>query len=163
MKTITGNLIGIILFALAIYFYMLTLTIIAILLVLLIIGGYENIKRERRLKKFKVKCEGNYFILYSSNKRLKGIIEKELMPIFKFDYTVIYNNRNTIESDIHKDITNYLQIQSSGLKFPILYRIEKEGVQSRSFYEEVNELKQEYISKDVFNTKVNNKLNKLKL
>lgn len=100
------------------------------------------------------------FILYSSNKRLKPTIETELKPLFDFEYGIIYNNRNIIESNLDAEIINFLQNQSIGFKLPILYKITKEKIIATSFYEDVYEFKEQRIIQEVFKTRVNNKLNK---
>ena len=94
------------------------------------------------------------------NKKLKQTIETDLKPLFDFDYTVIYNNRNKIESNLDEETINHLQNHSVELKLPILYKVTKEKILVNSFYEEVNEIKEKYINKEVFEKRINNKLKK---
>jgi hypothetical protein len=156
-----GNLIVIIITCYIIETFPKTcLSIIGIFGVFIVYLLIKDEIRQKRIKRLIKKNDNKQFMLYSSNKRLKPTIETKLKPLFDFDYTIIYNNRNKIESDLDEEIINYLQNNSIGYKLPILYKITKEKVLVTSFYEDVYEFKEQRIIQEVFEKRVTNKLNK---
>ncbi len=161
MKQTAGNIAAIIIACFIIKTFPKTvLGIVGAIVLLIAILWIKDILRKKRIKHFMKKNDKKGFILYSSNKRLKPTIETELKPLFDFEYGIIYNNRNIIESNLDAEIINFLQNQSIGFKLPILYKITKEKIIATSFYEDVYEFKEQRIIQEVFKTRVNNKLNK---
>lgn len=134
--------------------------IVLLIIIICVIAFLGDSLRTKRIKRFMKQNNGKYFLSYSSNKKLKQTIETDLKPLFDFDYTVIYNNRNKIESNLDEETINHLQNHSVELKLPILYKVTKEKILVNSFYEEVNEIKEKYINKEVFEKRINNKLKK---
>jgi hypothetical protein len=159
MKRTAGNITA---FAIGCFiikaFPKVVLCIVIFFILIIIFVLIREALRTNKVKQFMKQNNGKYFISYSSNKRLKPFIETKLKPLFDFDYTIIYNNRNKIESELNAEIINYLQNQSVGLKLPILYKVTKEKIIVTSFYEDVYEFKEQRIIQEVFKTRINNKL-----
>ena len=161
MKETINNIIAFIVVGILIIEFPKTiLSIIGIITVIILYALAKEEFKQKRVKRFIKKNDNKQFMLYSSNKRLKQTIETKLKPLFDFDYTIIYNNRNKIESDLDEEIIKYLQNNSIGYKLPILYKITKEKVLVTSFYEDVYEFKEQRIIQEVFEKRVTNKLNK---
>ncbi|MBL0330106.1 MAG: hypothetical protein IPP64_11975 [Bacteroidetes bacterium] len=162
MKRIVNISVILILVAAALYFYKITLSIIAIIVLLAIWDLVNQQIRDNQLKKFRTKNIGNYFFWYSSNKRIKDIIEQQLIPLIDVEYCLIYTNREKIQSDLTTDEISYLRKKSDGVKFPLMIKIGADRLYAESFFEEVMEYKQQTISKNELEKKIIRKLNSIK-
>ncbi len=167
MKNIKNIFFGFIALALVIVFYKLV-SAISILIIVVIIGTIirqeiQNLINENKLKKFRKNNEGGYFLLYSSNKKIKMEIEYLLKPLLTFKYINIYNNRNQIQSELQNYEIQHLKSESERLKFPIIYKIKNDNIYCASFFEEIQQYQKELISKTEFEKRINIKLKKIPL
>ncbi|MES2516413.1 MAG: hypothetical protein V4580_19835 [Bacteroidota bacterium] len=161
MKTISTIIIPSLIAVLAIYFYKVTLTIGAVILLLGVNALLEEMKHARMKRKFRAKHNGKHFLWYSSNKRLIDPIEKNLKPLIHLEFETIYNNKSEIDSYLVEKELRYLRRESYKLKLPLLLKIEKEKIKAVSFYEAVYEWKEHKITQDLFEKKITKQLNKL--
>lgn len=143
-------------------FYEVTLTILAIILLVIILASISELMSAYKLKRFRYKNSGKYYLWYSSNKRLREVIEKNLKPLIKEKYELIYNNKMQIKSELTDEDLRYLRNESSSLKFPIIFKIEIDKIHAESFFNEVYEYKHKRINSEEFEKNIILKLNKLK-
>lgn len=162
MKKIKNSIALIIVAVLLVYFYKVTLTILAIIALIIILASISAMVNEYKLKKFRSKNSGKYYLWYSSNKRLKEVIENKLKPLIDEKYELIYNNRTEIQSELTNEELRYLRNESSSIKFPIVFRIGSDRIHAESFFHEVYELKYKRINNEIFEKLIILKLNKLK-
>ena len=162
MKQTAGNIAAWLIMSLIIVTFPKTMfSIMGVIASIVIILRIQNTLKENRIKKFMKQDNNNYFLFYSSNKKIKPVIEAGLKPLFNFDYDIIFNNRNVMKTNLTKEQLAYLQDVSYMHKLPIVYRIKNNTIHFVSLFSEVNEFKEHRISKEIFEKRVNDKLKKL--
>jgi Mg2+/citrate symporter len=160
MKEFINRIVWIIVVVLALTFYKVTFSIIGIIVLFLMLAFINGRKEEKRLKKFRKKNNGKYYLWYSSNKRLKEYVEGKLKPMLG-EFEIIYNNRERIESELTMEELRHLRNVSGSIKFPIVFKVGINRIYAESFFEEINEYKHSGIQAE-FEKKIILKLNKLK-
>lgn len=162
MKKIKNSIALFIVVVLLVYFYKVTLAILAIIVLIIILVSISAMMSDYKLKRFRSKNSGKYYLWYSSNKRLKEVIENKLKPLIDEKYELIYNNKTQIQSELSDEELRYLRNESSSIKFPIIFKIGSDKIHAESFFNKVYEYKHERINNEEFGKKIILKLNKLK-
>lgn len=146
-----------------VYFYKIVfgaLAIIICLVLILIINAIINdYFRNKRLKKFRKENCGKHYIWYSSNKRMKTIIESIVLPSINCE--VIYNNRCIIQSELNEEVLRYLRQAISHYKFPIIIRIEEDKINANSLFFDIQNYKNKHITEQILVNKLKEKFKQL--
>jgi hypothetical protein len=137
------------------------LGIISLLIVVILFVVCVAAIEEGKLSRFKKRNEGNYFLMYGINWRLKKNIELDLKPCLDIQYKNILINRDDIVTKQNEMENGYLFRETNMVKFPRVMRIVEGKIQVVSFYPEICKLKSGEINKDIFKKEVEIKLQKL--
>ena len=138
------------------------ITISAIIMFLILVILIANRKEIIARRKFFRVNDGKYFLWYSSNKKYKEKIENHLIPLLsEIEFSIIYNNKNNVESSLDGSILRSFRDETYNSKLPILFKIKNGKIYSESFYKEIRQARIERLPVAEFNEKVLVKLKKL--
>src|SRR6218665_2622170 len=138
------------------------LLIIGVLILAMLGDLIRGDKAAKQLAQFKKSSEGKCFLWYSSNKRLKTVIDQDLRPLLGPEVEIVYNNREHVETRLSEPEWRYLLAHTNTIKFPRLIAIKNGQVLAISFHKEVHALRFLEMEKEEYKKNVLLKLEKLK-